>query len=188
MINSKGEIQDNIITAVGFYNADLQVGYGSLGGWDSFGLDRLVTKSKGNVLYEIDRQPALKLYKSFLGDKAQELPASGLLFPLSMRQNENDAPLVRTILGINEEEQSLIFAGDIPEKTYVRLMKANADRLINGAEGAAKVSLAKGLSPQLSILISCVGRKLVLKQMVEEEVEAVSEVVGDASALTGFYS
>lgn len=188
VLTNEGTTEHNLITAIGFYNPNLKVGYGSLGGWDSFGLDRLVTKSDNNVLYEIDGQPALELYKSFLGDQAEGLPASGLLFPLSLRTAEKETPVVRTILAVDEEKQSLTFAGDIPEGAYVKLMKANVDRLINGAEGAANVSLKNGENPELAILISCVGRKLVLKQMVEEEVEAVREVVGDQAAIAGFYS
>jgi len=133
--------------------------------------------------------PALELYKSFLGEEANNLPSSGLLFPLSMRNNENSTPLVRTILGVNEEEQSLTFAGNIPEKSYVRLMKANIDRLINGAEDSA-ITAKKGFkeSCELAILISCVGRRMVLKQLIEEEVEVVRDVIGKKPSITGFYS
>lgn len=190
VVTNSGEVRSEIISALGFYGNHIQIGYGSLGGWDSFGIERSVTKSKGNILYEIDNLPALELYKSFLGEKAKELPASGLLFPLSMRKEENEVPVVRTILAVNEEEQSLTFAGDIPEGSYVKLMKANIDRLINGAEKAAEISVNPLLNAQadLAILISCVGRKLVLKQMVEEEVEAVQEAIGDHALITGFYS
>ncbi|MBI1183475.1 hypothetical protein GC194_04355 [bacterium] len=176
------------IVAIGLYGEKLNVGFASRGGWDSFGVDRLVTKSDGNILYEIDGQPALDLYKSFLGTQADQLPASGLLFPLSMRVTEDREPLVRTILGINEQEKSLTFAGDIPQGSFVRLMKANADRLINGAEEAATIA-ANGHNhhAKLAILVSCVGRKLVLKQLVEEEVEVVSEVLGRPT-IAGFYS
>jgi hypothetical protein len=190
VITNTGEIKSEIITALGFYGEKIQIGYASLGGWDSFGIERSVTKSKGNILYEIDNLPALELYKSFLGEKADDLPASGLLFPLSMRTEEGEVPVVRTILAVNDEKQSLTFAGDIPEGSYVKLMKANSDRLIKGAENAAEVSVYPLLdkSADLAILISCVGRKLVLKQLVEEEVEAVKEVVGENAMLTGFYS
>ncbi len=190
VISNSAKIESGLITALSFYGDDIQIGYGSLGGWDSFGVERSVTKSEGNILYEIDNLPALELYKSFLGEKAKDLPASGLLFPLSMRTEADAEPVVRTILAVDEEKQSLTFAGDIPEGSHIKLMKANIDRLINGAENAAQVSMnpltSKGA--QLAILISCVGRKLVLKQMVEEEVEAVQEVVGDHAMLTGFYS
>ena len=188
VINDKN-IVDKTIIGLGFYGDNLKVGYSSKGGWDSFGIERLVTKSDNNILYELDGMPALEIYKSFLGEEAKNLPGSGLLFPLSMRMDVDSQPIVRTILAVSEKDQSLTFAGNIPEGAYVRLMKANIDRLINGAENSA-VSANKEQQNQseLAILISCVGRRLVLKQMVEEEVEVVREVVGDKPCITGFYS
>ncbi len=181
----------NTIAILGFYGESLKVGYSSLGGWDSFGPDRIVTKSKGNILYELDGQSALALYKKYLGEHAKNLPASGLLFPLSLRKDSNEKNwIVRTILAVNEENQSMTFAGDVPEGCYVRLMKANFERLIDGASGAARGCLetAGSFIPQLAILISCVGRKMVLEQRIEEEVEAVRSVLGQDTVLTGFYS
>jgi hypothetical protein len=185
-----GNVSDRVISAIGFYGDSIQIGFGSFGGWDSFGLERVVTKSEGNKLYTIDDQPALELYKSFLGDQAKELPASGLLFPLSLRTKPDEAAVVRTILSVNEMEQSITFAGDLPVGSYVRLMKANIDRLIDGAvKAAGNINLSiRESKPDLGILISCVGRKLVLKQLVEEEVEGVRYVLGSSPVLTGFYS
>lgn len=189
ILNHEGAPVNKIVSAIGFYGTNLAISYGSLGGWDSFGVERLVTRSKSNVLFELDGKPALELYKSFLGEHAKDLPASGLLFPLNLRTEKDSEPVVRTILAVDEESQSLTFAGDIPEGAYVRLMKANFDRLIEGATGAAKAALPKAEEQsELAILISCVGRKLVLKQMIEEEVEAVEEVLGNKTTLCGFYS
>jgi hypothetical protein len=177
------------IAALGLYGGRLKVGYGSLGGWDAFGPERIVTRSRANVLFELDGHSALGLYKQYLGELAKGLPATGLLFPLSVRARAGETPVVRTILSIDETAQSLTFAGDIPEGAYASLMKANFDRLIDGATGAAQASyqVIGSASPGLAILISCVGRKLVLKQRVEEEVEAVRDVLG-AAVLAGFYS
>jgi hypothetical protein len=190
VIGDNGAVGSKIISAIGFYGDSLHVGYGSFGGWDSFGLDRTVTKSENNVLYEIDGVPALELYKSFLGDKADELPGSGLLFPLSLRTKTDEAPVVRTILAVDESNQSITFAGDLPEGSSIRLMKANIDRLVSGSVKAAETSILplNGVEPDLAILISCVGRKLVLKQLVEEEVEAAMGILGKDTAVTGFYS
>lgn len=178
------------IAAVGFYGDRLHIGFGSLGGWDAFGPERLITRSKSNVLYELDGRSALELYKQYLGEHAAGLPAAALRFPLALRSEKEGHGLVRTVLGINEKEQSMTFAGDMPEGTYARLMKANFDRLIDGAAGAARSGLERlgSFPPELAVLISCVGRKLVLKQRVEEEVESVREVLGPEPVLTGFYS
>jgi hypothetical protein len=190
LVYSDAQPVSGIVTAIGFYGSRLNVCYGSMGGWDPFGPERVVTKSKGNVLYELDGQSALALYKKYLGEHAAGLPASGLLFPLSLRYKESNSTVVRTILSVDEKDQSMTFAGDLPQGSYARLMKANFDRLIEGASSAAQ-SCMKTIgadSPDLAVLISCVGRKLVLKQRIEEEVEAVSEKLGSHSALAGFYS
>jgi hypothetical protein len=185
-----GRPESGIAAIVGFYGDRLVVGYGSLGGWDPFGPERLITRSAANVLYEVDGQSALALYKAYLGEHAAGLPATGLLFPLSLRTAEGETGVVRTILAVNEEAQSITFAGDVPEGSYARLMKANFDRLIDGAVGAARTSrlTEPDRQPELAVLISCVGRKLILGQRIEEEVEGVREVLGDGVPLAGFYS
>jgi hypothetical protein len=185
-----GPADSGTIALIGFYGDRLKIGYGSLGGWDSFGPERMITKAKGNVLYELDGRSALELYKKYLGEHAGGLPATGLLFPLSIRTKEGEPGLVRTILSVDEATQSMTFAGDLPEGAYARLMKANFNRLIDGAAGAAKTSCQGFLTagPELALLISCVGRKMVLKQRIEEEVEAVRDIVGPMTVLTGFYS
>jgi hypothetical protein len=185
-----GEPAAGTAAVLGFYSRRLRVGYASLGGWDAFGPERLITRSRGNVLYELDGRSALDLYKTYLGPHAADLPASALLFPLSLRSETCDLPVVRTILGINETESSMTFAGDVPMGSWARFMKANFDRLIDGAVGAAMTSYeAVGSAcPELALLVSCVGRKLVLQQRVEEEVEGVREVLGEGAVLAGFYS
>jgi len=181
------------LVCVGFYGSNIKIGYGSFGGWDSFGISRTITKAKDNVLYELDNKPALVLYKEYLGNLSKDLPASGLLFPLSLKikiGTDKEVEVVRTILAVNEKEQSITFAGDMPEGTTAHFMKANFDRLVNGASEAAGMSiesLGKNKA-ELAILVSCVGRKLVLKERVEEETEAVQEKIGSQAAMTGFYS
>lgn len=190
LVCAGGGVAEGKVVALGFYGERLKVGYGSLGGWDTFGPERLITKSSGNILYELDGQSALGLYKKYLAGHAAGLPATALLFPLALRNGDEGYSLVRTVLGVDEAEQSMTFAGDMPEGAYARLMKANFDRLVGGASGAAKAGYETlgSASPELAILISCVGRKLVLKQRIEEEVESVRGILGEHVVLTGFYS
>jgi len=181
-----GEVRPNGIVAVGLYGERLRIGYGSMGGWDPFGPDRVITRSEGNTLYQLDGKPALALYKQYLGPHADDLPSSALLFPLLLTTPSSE--VVRTILGVNEEEQSMLFAGDVPEGATVRLMKANFERIVDGAAGAADACTAIGGAPDFALLVSCVGRRLILKQRTEDELEAVRHVVGPAAVIAGFYS
>ncbi|MFN6377829.1 MAG: FIST signal transduction protein [Flavobacteriales bacterium] len=174
------------VVGIGFYGTSLRVSHGSQGGWDAFGPVRVVTESKSNVLYSLDNIPALDLYKNFLGDKAKDLPGAALLFPLCIKLENGDL-LVRTILSIDEKLGTMTFAGDIPQDGKVQFMMANFDRLIDGAMGAATQS--KSLkSPEWVFMVSCVGRKLVLGQRIDEELESVYEELGPQAVYSGFYS
>ncbi|AZZ93355.1 hypothetical protein ENC22_19995 [Hahella sp. KA22] len=181
-------MHEGLVAAIGFYGDSLRIGYGSMGGWDAFGPDWRISKSERNILFELDKHSALSLYKDYLGDYANGLPATALLFPLLVKLADNHY-VVRTILGINESEQSMTFAGDMPQGAAARFMKANFERLVEGAASAAEQSrFSGGRQPQLALLVSCVGRKMVLKQRTEEEVESVREVLGADTAICGFYS
>lgn len=187
----RGETQQHRVTAIGFYGDDVLFQFGSRGGWDIFGRERRVTKSDGPVLFEIDGQPALELYKKYLGDYASGLPATGLLFPLALLRDEHDTdPVVRTLLGIDEATHSLRFAGNVPQGALVRLMRTNLDRLIDGATDAAEQARGThaGDAHVLSVAISCVGRRWVLGQRTDEELESVLAELPPATAQTGFYS
>ncbi|KAA3605878.1 MAG: hypothetical protein DWQ06_03165 [Calditrichaeota bacterium] len=179
------------IVAIGLYGDKITIGHGSVGGWDTFGPEREITRSKDNVLFELDGKPALELYKLYLGEEAANLPGSALLFPLSVRPKDSkEQGVVRTILTIDEEQQSMTFAGDLPEGYSAQLMRANFERLIDGAEEAAKIANTENEidGEKLAILISCVGRKMVLGQRTPDEVEAVHELLGEDVAQIGFYS
>ena len=184
-------IGDSAVVAIGLYGDALDFAHGSFGGWEPFGPARKVTRCAGNVLYELDGEPALRVYKRYLGDHAKGLPASGLLFPFAMLGEDHDAiGLIRTILGVDETSGSLTLAGAIDDGGYLKLMHASTDRLVNGAESAAKAAekMHRASGDSLAILVSCVGRKLVMGDRVEEEVEAVAEVFGSKATLAGFYS
>lgn len=189
IVGLNGDINSGNIVAIGFYGPQLRVGAGSKGGWDKFGPMRTITKSVKNVLFEVDGESALDLYKQYLGEYADALPGSALLFPLAI-QDEDGRELVRTILSIDQENKSMTFAGNIPEGAKVRLMKANLDNLAAAASDAAALSNISdsSMGDKLAILISCVGRKLIFGNRIDEELEAARDIVGEKTLITGFYS
>jgi len=177
------------IVAIGFYGEYIHFGFACEGGWTDFGPEREVTQSDKNVLYKIGDRFALDLYKEYLGKYADELPGSSLYFPLSMKEDGHSKPVVRTILSIDEKNKSMTFAGNIPEGSKVRLMKGNFDKLVDASYQAAyEIKAHQNKNPQLALLVSCVGRKIVLGNRTEEEIEAVKEVFGPSLLVCGFYS
>lgn len=189
---SNAGVSTSQLVGIGFSGDQLVISQGSYGGWKPFGPTRKVTKCIDNILYELDGESALEVYKKYLGDYAKELPGSGLLFPFEMLSHARESlGQIRTILGINEADGSLILAGAINPNGYLRLMHAHTNDLVDGAETAAHATIAK-VTPQegaaLGLLVSCVGRKLVMGGRVDEEIEAVQDILGNNTVLCGFYS
>ena len=182
------------IAAVGFYGSAIRVGHGSAGGWDQFGPHRNVTKSSGNVLFELDGKPALDLYERYLGpEESKGLPGSALLFPLQVHDAEQpDTAVVRTVLAVDRTARSMTFAGDIPQGWSAQFMRGNLDRLAAGAADAARQARSRVTADrsdeQFAILISCIGRRLLMGQRANDEVEAASAELGRETPRVGFYS
>lgn len=189
------KIMTNHVVAIGFYGDNIHISHGSEGGWDIFGPERRITRSENNILYELDNKPALTLYKEYLGERALGLPATGLLFPLAIRKDASDTKhLVRTILNVDENTKSLIFAGDMPLGYLARLMRANFDKLISGAAAASQMAqihytnFENRNGPYLLLAISCVGRRLLLGERSEEETELTLDFCPKGTQQVGFYS
>ena len=176
------------IVALGFYGDNLIISSGCRAGWAPFGANRKITQSNANVLYKLDNKPALDLYKEYLGDFAKDLPASGLRFPLSIQEHDKAPWIIRGILGIDEEAKSILLAGDVPEGYTTRLMNANLNGLIDGANESAQCLKKANDKRALGLVVSCVGRRIVMKQLAEEELDAVKDVLGSNVQLNGFYS
>lgn len=182
-----GKPASGVVAALGLYG-NVHIGHGSRGGWKPFGPAREVTRAEHNVLYELAGKPALALYKTYLGEMADGLPATGLRFPLALSHPGEEKELVRTILAVDEATQSLTFAGDIPVGSYAQLMRANLEQLVEGAEDAALMSATDTDKEVLCISISCVGRRMVMGADAEEEVEAVLDNLPENTTQIGFYS
>jgi hypothetical protein len=187
-----GEPRSGLVGAVGIYGDGVRIGHGSRGGWETFGPERIVTRSAGNVLYELDGRPALVVYKEHLGERAAGLPGSAFRFPLALRAGFHDKSLVRTVRSVDEAGQSLTFAGDIPDGYRAHLMAGSSDHLVQGAsDAAAMTSSGSGAGEDdqvLAIAISCVGRRLVLGHRTAEEIEATLEALPPGTRQVGFYS
>jgi hypothetical protein len=183
-----------LVVGIGFYGTAIKIGHGSAGGWDLFGPRRKVTRSAGNVLFELDGEPALDLYERYLGpEDSKGLPGSALLFPIEVHDPEQpDSSVMRTVLAVDRKSRSMTFAGDVPQGWTAQLMRGNFDRLAEGAADAARqarTSLQEsGHDDQFSILVSCIGRRLLMGQRSTDETEAAGAELGSDTLRVGFYS
>ena len=187
LVGVDDDITNGHVALIGFYGDALRVCIDVQRGFNYFGPERKVTRSDKNILYDIDGTNALELYKRYLGEYAEELPSSALLFPVAIL-NDNDEPLVRTILSINEEDGSMVFAGNMPEGVAIRFMRSNLDQLIQKAEDASRLVTDCIEETDLMLVMNCVGRKIILGQRRGEEIEALTKSVSKETVIAGFYT
>jgi hypothetical protein len=185
-------ISDGLVIAVGLYGNNLIASTGVGRGWKPYGPPRTVTKSEKNVVLELDGKPALPLYKMYIGDHSSKgLPGSGLKFPFAIiEEGKRDIEKIRTLLAIDNANNSLTFAGNVDEGETVRFCQSTHDRLVEGAGDAAHLVAGHASTNQtgLAVCVSCVGRKGVMAELVVDEVKLVQQILGAQTALTGFYS
>ena len=177
------------VIVIGFYGESLEITYASCGGWIPFGPERTITKCKGNVVHEFDDRPALKIYTDYLGSMAKKLPDPTVTFPLNITENSEQRPVVRGIVSVDRSKNSITLAEDIALNSKAQLMTASVDSIVAGAHEAANMAMKNRMKkPQVALVVSCSGRKAVMQQRVEEEIEEVSYVFGEDVPVVGFYS
>jgi hypothetical protein len=186
------------IVAVAF-QGQFGLGTGIGCGWFPVGIAKKVTRAVGNVVYELDGQPALQAYERFLGKHAERLPAVGVEYPLGLLEPDNETEeeghfLCRATMGVDRKAGAIIFAGDVPEGSLVKMTIGNDGDIIRAAKHAAQSAMEKlrnndpALKPQAIFLYSCMARKIVLGTRTDEEITAVKEAVGGDVPIVGFYT
>lgn len=186
--------RSNVAAAIGFYGAAFRMGSGIGAGWQVFGPHRRVTRSAGNKVYDVDGAPILELYRRYLGnDEFAGLPATGLRYPLQIHDPDlPDKTVVRAVLGIDLADGSMYFGGDIQVGSVVQLMRGTFERLTEGAGDAARkvkdVVVPHDPHAAAAILVSCIGRRILMGASIEDEIAAVTEVLTDELPRIGFYS
>jgi hypothetical protein len=167
-------------------------------GWRPVGATRTATKVvDGNVLLELDGQPALGLYRQFLGERWAEMPSVGVEFPVGIvggelgsqrMDGDGEILLLRAIKAIDEERQAIVFGGDLPEGARVRMSRANKDDVIAGANKAGDEVAARMPEPSFALVFDCMARKIALRERYKEEDQHTFAQLGPDVPKIGFHT
>jgi hypothetical protein len=180
--------------ALGF-SGDFKLGTGVRSGWTPIGLTKKVTKASGNILYELNDEPALKVFERFLGKHANKLPEIGVDYPLGLvgqwgDVGEEDYFLLRATMSVNRRDGSISFAGEIPEGAMVNLTCGDISSVLRAAKDAAQLAITDlgNAKAVMTFCYSCMARKIVLGQRTSEEIELIRETIGPQLPVVGFYT
>lgn len=180
--------------AIGF-SGNFQVGIRGRSGWSPIGLAKKVTRSIGNILYELNGEPALKVYERALGKHSAALPAVGVEYPLGLVHERGsmggkDYFLLRATMSVNRKDGSISFAGEIPEGSTVHITCGDSASLLEAAKKAGRLALAEleERRPVMLFIYSCMARRIVLGRHTKEEIDCIREAAGLDLPVLGFYS
>jgi hypothetical protein len=184
----------NSAVALGFMG-EFKVSEGIQAGWSPIGLPKKVTRASGNILYELNGEPALEVFKRFLGKHAVGLPAVGVEYPLGIISrcadgSEDDYYLLRATMSVNHDDGSLGFAGEIPEGSMVQLTCGDISSILEATRKAVAIA-REGLGdtpPGMVFYFGCNARKTVLGLRTKEEYALIREGFGRDVPILGFYT
>lgn len=146
-------------------------------GWQPVGAPMLATASTGNVVHELDDQPALQVYVDRLNQLGATASLAGTdspgwdakLFarvagthPLGLLRRSGHQ--IRSVVGGDPASGSLICAAEVPPAALASLMTGDATSVLAGADQACRNARAglDGQAPLGLLVFNCVARRWIL--------------------------
>ncbi len=139
-------------------------------GWVSIGADKIITQAEGNVVYTIDHEPALDVYKQYLNVNDEDLPEIGVEYPLLIRKSGTEF-ILRAVLNVDRKKKTLIFAGTVPEGAVVTFSSSPGFEIIEYTRNKVGEFYKHNSETDLLILFSCMARHNALGPTISEEIE-----------------
>lgn len=164
------------------------------GGWQAIGDSRVITRAEGSkTIVELDGEPALDVYRRYLGTFGRDLDNAGLEFPIGVIAQPGDESLaeeafIRAVQGAASDGHGVRVSGDIVEGATVRMMRASGDELIASATRGVDAAARTLREPALALFFDCAGRKVVLGTRYQEELASVFAGLPAALPKIGFYT
>ena len=187
-------------SAIGIlWGGKLNFGLGIKHGWKPLGKPRTVTKSYGNIVYEIDGEPAVKIYEEYLARDIsalqKELKRISILYPVGIYLTGEDEYLLRNIISI-ESNGALHFQGNVDQGSTIRLMIGTKESCL-AATREALAEARKGLSGSnidfrkrkgFALVFDSVSRYNMLRRSAVKELEIIKEGLDNDTPIIGLYT
>jgi len=186
------EILNNAACGI-LWGGKLNFSLGIEHGWQALGKPRYVTRSQGGIVNEIDGEPAVNLYKEYFAKEIPELERElkriSVFYPLGMRISEKKEYLLRSIVSI-QSDGSLVFRGEVPQGSYVRLMISSKEACLLSASSAAKTALKNmgGKKIKFALILNSLSRNLILGRQATQEIKLIRDILGEDVPLAGIYT
>ncbi len=171
----------------------MSFGWGTKHGWKPLGKPRQVTRSQANIVYEIDGEPAAKIYQDYLAVDIEQLKNGlrriSIFYPIGIRLSGEKEYLLRNVHSINEEG-ALAFQGNVPQDSQIRLMIGTKEScLAAAAEALEEVkSRVSGKKINFALIFDSVSRYILMGRNAKDELEVIKNSLGQDTPFFGLYT
>ena len=188
----QGQVATDAVVGV-LLSGPIGLGIGARHGWQPLGKPRRVTKATANVVKEMDGHSAVNLYETYFGRaaaslKTERLADMSILYPLGMPIPGEEEYLLRNVLRVDPDD-SLVYAGEIPEGSEVRLMMGSKQKALEAARLAAEQAV-RSIAPQpprFGLVFSSCSRARLFGRQAAQEIHSIRRALGATVPLIGFY-
>ena len=149
--------------------------------WEKIGSEIEVTKSLGSKVYELNGEPALDIYRRYLGNEVASNPLEyAMEFPLLF--SDIDIDIARAPVAFDEESGALTYAGDIPQGTKVKFGFANIQHIEQ--ENQKELMQTYNYYNEAIYIYSCAARRQILGDFLNEEIEYLNNIAPSSGFIT----
>lgn len=171
------------------------LGVGQSSSWQPIGKPHKITKAKFNVIKEIDKRPAVKMYEEYFEKSFEEIKNDGIFklginYPLGVRQIDKNREYITRVPLMLEYNGSLVLNADIREEEDVSLMISDKELILESAKNAAEKALSyiKNTKIKFATMFSDISRFLLLRNDAYKEIDIVKEIIGREIPILGCYT
>lgn len=162
-------------------NADLTVHQDHFLSWTPLGPEMMVTSCDKDVIYELDDKPVIEVYKYFLGDEiVHNLLSSIMGFPLMVYRN--GMAIGRSTVALTED-LGVVYAGTFEKGDKVQFGIGDLNTIFDETSNKME-SFVDKVPVEAVFIYSCTARRSFLKENVEPEVLALSQL----APTSGFFT
>lgn len=162
-------------------NDKIELNSFALAGWKPIGTEHTITKSKNNIIYEINDEPALDFFKKFFGfysdplaQNEKDVSTVNSQYPLQIIRNGE--AVLRAPLNSDEETKALIMAGPVYQGERFKFSIAPGFEVINETIERFKDFKEEIEKPDALLLFTCKARHWAFGPMIDEEIEALHKL------------
>ncbi len=175
------------------WGGKVNFGLGVEHGWQPLGKPRYVTKATGNIVNEINHEPAVNLYKEYFAKEIPELkkemPRLNAFYPLGIGVAGKKEYLLRSVMSILQDG-SLVFHGDVPEASPIRLMIGSKESCLLSTRRAAETAMGSMAKKKIrfAFVLNSLARYTLLGRLAGQEIKIIKDILGQDTPIAGIYT